>query len=343
MKKINIVLLLMAFGAVGLGLLLSGERQTEVISDIVFPDLQKHVDSVDSIRIENASGVVLDAVLEGAGDNDRVWRAVNKGNYPLDQESVITLLNSLVQAKLDSAKTAKLENHARLGLQDIDSEDSQAQKLTVVAGEISWQLLIGNRASSGKGMFVRKPGENQTWLTKTALNVPDDSNSWLQARILDLDESKLVSVSRAGHWTAALKTAEGEETGSWTLENMPEGRELNYDSIVKNTVDDILELELEELVQQKPYDFADAEPESQMTLTTSDAGRIEISLYKSGEDYLVNYSRQESDSQITDSHWSQWVYKVSDFQAGRLKKDIESFLQDMPSEPVQEIPDLQQP
>lgn len=340
MKKINIIVLLVAVVAVGLGLMLSsGKRQTEVASQALFSDLQKHVDEVDSIRLENANGVILDAVLQDTTEGNSAWSAADKDNYPLDQEKVITLLNSLVSAKLDSAKTAKAENHSRLGLQDITTKDSQAQLLVVSAGERNWQILMGNTASSGKGVFVRNPGENQTWLTKTALTVPDDSNAWLQSRILNLGTDSLVSVSREGHWSAVVAQPETDGgTLSWTLENMPEGRELNYESIVKNTVDDILELELEELVQQKPYDLAGAVPESQITVTTSDEGEIEIALYKSGDDNLVSYNSENSNA-----HWSQWVYKVSDFQAGRLKKDIESFLQALPEEPEEEGAELQHP
>ena len=324
MKKINIVVLLIALLAIGLGVMLSsGKRQTEIASDHLFPELQKHVDRVASLRVKNANGMILDAVLV-----DNNWRAADKANYPLNQENVVRLLNNLVQAKLDSAKTAKPENHARLGLQNISVEDSQAQLLELKAGERSWQLLVGNSASSGNGLFVRKPDDHQTWLTKTPLTLPDDSNAWLKAQILDLSADQLVSVNREGQWQAILSKEQVTDgaVNNWTLENMPQGRELSYDSIVKNTVEDILALELEELVQQKPYDFGDVQPESKISLITQDQGIIEIALYKSDEDNLVVY---QSDS---DAHWNNWVFKVSQFQAGRLTKDLESFLQDLPED-----------
>jgi hypothetical protein len=344
MKNLNLIVLVVALVAIGLGTMLaSGDRQSELSSEMVFVDLQKNIDGVDTVKIENASGVLLHAALVGGK-----WGAANNGQYPLDEENLIKLLNGLVQAKLDSAKTAKAENHSRLGLQDLAAKDSQATLLEVKAGEQSWQLLLGNTASSGNGVFIRKPSEAQTWLTKADLDLPTDGNEWLKQQILDLSDEQVTQVSRStkegkDDWIATKVVSEvnpaeeavsGPAETTWELKNMPEGRELNYDSIVTNKVEDILELSLDELIQKKPMDFSEATLQSDIDVTTSDNGVINIKLYKSGEDNLVVY--ETVDPRYANSQWNKWVYKVSDFNAGKLTKDLESFLTDLPEEDIQE-------
>ena len=54
-----------------------------------------------------------------------------------------------------------------------------------------------------------------------------------------------------------------------------------------------------------------------------------MSFEKYDEDNLVMYEGESSDS-----HWNKWVYKVSDFNAGKLTKDLESFLMELPKENV---------
>lgn len=325
MKNLNIIVLIAALVAIGLGLLLgSDDRQTEIASDLVFPELQASIDEIDTVRIENSDGLLLNAQII-----DGVWGASDKGGYPLEAENIIKLLNALVQAKLDSAKTAKAENHARLGLQDLDAEDAQSRLLEVKAGQKSWSLLLGNNASAGNGLFVRKPDEDQTWLTRAQLDLPLAGSEWLKQQILDIADDTFVKVERKGHWTISKRSDEAQGTSEWLLDNIPEGRELNYDSIVANKVEDIFELSLDDLAQAKPMDFSGATLKSEFELTKDTDETITIQLYKSGDDNLVVY-----ESASVDSHWNKWVYKVSDFNAGKLTKDLESFLMDLPEEPA---------
>ena len=326
MKNLNIIVLIVALAAIGLGVLLSsGNRQTEIQSDSIFPELQSNIDAVDTLIVSDANGVLLEATLA-----DGVWGSASHGQYPLEQEKVVKLLNALIKAKLDSAKTAKAENHARLGLQDLEAQDSQSQLLEIKTGDKHWQLLVGNGTSSGNGVFVRKPGENQTWLSKAELQLPNDASDWLQQQILNIPFEEIVAISRPGFWRAEVLNTDGDEADSkeWTMLNIPEGRSLKYESIVSNTAENILELELEALLQEKPMDFTDATLLSKIQLETVTKGVISIELYQSNSQYLAVYNNDNSNAP-----WTKWVFGLSQFYADRLTKNIDSFLAELPQEP----------
>lgn len=334
MKNINVLVLVAALVALGVGLMMaSGERQSEITSDVVFTDLQKNIDRVNSLKIESADGVLLDANL--VADN---WVASDKSNYPLDEEKIVSLLNAMVLAKLDAAKTAKVKNHARLGLQDLTAEDSQSRLLQLKAGDRSWQILLGNNASSGNGMFIRRPAEQQTWLTKTSFDIPGSSNDWLKKQILDLSSQDVLKVTQKGLWTAVKappsdnSVTDGESEHSqgndsdWVILDMPEGRELNYASVVTNAVEDIIELQLDELLQQKPLDVSQHTLVSEIEVSTVD-GDISIKLYTHEDENLVVY-----EGGTVENHWNKWVFKVSQFNSGKLNKELESFLTELPTD-----------
>lgn len=339
MKNINVLVLVAALAALGVGLMMAtGERQSEIKSEMVFAELQKNIDRVDALKVENKDGVLLDAKL--VADN---WVDSGHGNYPLDNEKIISLLNAMVQAKLDAAKTAKAKNHARLGLQDLTAEDSQSRLVQVNAGDRSWQMLLGNNASSGTGMFIREPTEPQSWLTKTSFDIPSDSNDWLKKQILDVTSQDVLKITRKGHWTAvkappsdnSVTDSEQEAVpaneSQWLLLDIPAGRELNYASIVTNAVDDIIDLPMDELVQQKPLDVSQYALVSEVVVSTVD-GDISIKLYSAEDDNLVVY-----EGGMDESHWNNWVYNVSSFNGGKLTKELESFLTELPVELPDEV------
>ncbi|BDX07560.1 DUF4340 domain-containing protein [Planctobacterium marinum] len=334
MKKINLIIAIVALVAIIVGWLLgSDERQSEFSAQPVFSDLQRQIEAVDAFKLESASGIIL-----AAKKQDGNWLAENSGDYPLQKDQVVRLLNNVVQAELNSAKTAKPENFARLGLQDIAQNDSEAKLLTLFAAEQQWSLLVGNTASSGNGIYVRKPGENQTWLSNTPLSLPTEPNAWLETKILDINLADISEISRTDHWRIVREAvdSEGGTSGEakWQLAELEEGRALQYDSILENTAENIISLSFDALAHPRPYEIQEDNLQSQVTIKTNSSDIITMKLYRVDEkDLLV------LDSETLDSRWQQWVYELSAFNAGRLSQNIEDFLQPLPEASVDTEPE----
>ena len=327
MKKINLIIAFVALVALIFGWLLgSEERQSDFSAQPIFPDLQRHIDAVNAFRLESAGGLILDANKQ-AGQ----WLAKNSGDYPLQNDDVVRLLNDVVQAELDSAKTAKPENFARLGLQDIAAQDSNAKQLTIQTDEQQWTLLVGNRASSGHGIYVRKPGENQTWLSKTLLNLPSEANSWLETQILSIRLDDISEISRTDHWRIVREVIDSEADtqgeAKWQLAELEEGRALQYDSILENTAENILSLSFDALAHHRPFELQADDLQAEVILKTHSGDVISMKLYSIGDSDLLVL-----DSATIDNRWEQWVYQLSSFDAGKLNKTMEDFLQPLPEE-----------
>lgn len=338
MNNRNILLVALAAIAAIVGWVLnSGNTTTSFESEAIFVDLQKQLHEVDTLQIESSQGVLLSAVKSGAG-----WVAANKQNYPLDSDEVITLLNAFATAELNDAKTAKAENYARLGLTAVTQQDSQASLVSLKAGERAWKILVGNTSSSGNGMFVRKPDDVQSWLTRTMLDLPVDETDWLETQVLDLPVADVMSISKLDSWAIQqdVKTVSEnpeqplntEDVSQWHLDNMPEGRELKYDTVLENTAEDILAIKFESLRQLRPIDITTMSLQSETMIETKQLGKIKVSLLQQDDTWFALYDAIDRLEPAPDYHWQDWVYELSDFHAGRLTKTLEDFLTELPEE-----------
>lgn len=324
MTKSNLIIALLAGIAIVVGWLLSsGDRQSEFESQLLFPDLQASIDMVDAISVETASGVLLQARKQ-----DGQWVADNKAGFPLEKDKVVRLLNSLVTAQLDSAKTAKAENFARLGLTDIAEQDSAARLVSISSADSKWQVYLGDSASSGSGIYLRKPEQMQTWLSRTDVDLPADEFAWFNKQMLALDKEQVQGVSRKDHWQIALQQAEQEDAGdSWVLQQQPQDRALQYDSILANSIDDILNLRFQSLHQQRPLQTDDLSLVSEVLINTRSDDEISLHLYEEEGQHLVLVNTPDAESVQ-----NQWVFEVSSFYADRLKRELDYFLEP-PEEP----------
>jgi hypothetical protein len=89
----------------------------------------------------------------------------------------------------------------RLGLADTDQKDSSADLLRVFdsAAKPIAELLVGHRRVRTAGnvpdqVFVRRPGEVQTWLAEGSLQVDADPQLWLDRDIMNIDHSRIAGV-----------------------------------------------------------------------------------------------------------------------------------------------------
>lgn len=332
MNKNNLYLIVIIVIAVVATVLFSGEKaQTTFDREALFPELLEDAKSIDKVSLISSEGKWAVFVKK-----DSQWLSENFSNYPAKSQEIVKLINALSVAELDEPKTTKVENYARLGLDDLESEDSQATLLKLHSMDKSWQVLIGNNASSGSGVYIRKPNEQQTWLTKAEISLPSDDKAWLDSKILDFTSDDIETITRndGTPWsiahtktTSASDEAAEEIEQSWEFTPKPHDRELKYDSILKNLVDDIVGLSFNDISVK---DTADAlEAKANFTVSLNDAEVI-VKFLSDGEKDYVEFSSSEKEAL-----WENWRYEVSKFTANQILKTVEDFLQE-PSVPVAE-------
>lgn len=303
----------------------ASNRQDKVA---LFAKLAEQNQRIERVEVSQASGMILAAVPTRTG-----WKTELKNgiDYPVDQQQLSALVESLTDSILFEAKTARPENYGRLGVKDVTEADSQATQVTLYTSTDQFSVLVGNSATSFQGSYVRLTGEQQSWLLDQVINVPSDGFDWLQQPILDVSTDQINMIKRTDG-TPLTITSQVDTDTPFVLENKPRDKMLRYDSIVSAFVDSFVDLNFDAIVAQNKVEETQNLP----------AITFEMSL-KSGE--IINVTLRESEQlayitfeQIMPSgaYWHALTYQISNFAAGQINKTMDDFIETQPT--VTEMP-----
>lgn len=325
MNKVLFPLTALVLIAVALGVFVSSSNKvSDFDSSMLLPELQEKVEQISGFTVSNSEGVVFDAILQ-----DGLWLSDNVANYPVDQEQLTDLLEALLEAEKVEPKTAKAENYSRLGVEDINAADSQSTLLQIHSLTGSWQVIVGNKGARGNGSYVRFPDEEQSWLTQVSIDLPTNKNDWLLQPILDMEKENIVSVARVDEqsWSAT----KAEDSDDFILDQIPEGRELKYDTVVNSVVTNIAGLKFDDLQQVTQSQWLDEQIVGTLQFTLQTGETVQILLAKIGDDHWAQFSSED-----LESYWEKWQYKLSSFSFGQINKTIDDFLAELPEESQEE-------
>ncbi len=304
-------------------MLLKEKPVVDEMPKVLFEDFSDNADKLLSIKISSGDGIQLKATKGMA-----TWSAhLDKLNtpYPVDQEKLKKLVEALAKSKVRERKTSKEAFFERLGLQSLDATDSQATLLELSDGKKIWELLIGNKASSGAGHFVRLPDQSQAWLLDTIFPLPSDENSWLKETVFDIEQQQISSIKRVDEKSWMISATFGDEL-TYKLENIPEGRQLKYDGVVEGMITNLVSLNFDDLMSKESFDLSAGQKLIELEVTLSDGEVYLIDLFAIGEDFYLSASTNDIENK---KYWSEVLYKVSNFTAGQMNKTKDDFLDEV--------------
>jgi Domain of unknown function (DUF4340) len=161
---------------------------------IAFPELAGKLGDVASVAVERA-GLNLTFVRHG-----EKWLVAQKGDYPADAGKVRRIVLAMADMSLVEAKTQKPDLYPRLEVDDPGKDKSTLVTLDDKSGAALARLIVGKRrydrlGAGNDGVYVRKPGDPQSWLARGALDFSDEMANWLDRRIIDIPDSRVAKVS----------------------------------------------------------------------------------------------------------------------------------------------------
>jgi len=248
---------------------------------LVFPDLMNVVNDVNEVVIETKDQTMT--LVRG----EQTWGVKEKFGYRADVEKVKNMIVGLADLRIHEPKTKNPELYERLGLQDKDQEGSISKTVTVKTAENpeAGKLVVGNQRP-GKGnprmsdIYVRKPGDPQTWLVIG--NVPIDTmpGEWLDKEVIALTTKRVrqVTVTHPNGDRLHLSKAKPDDL-DFQLEAMPAGYKVSSQFNVNNVVGTLVQVSLEDVKPQAEIDFS-ANPGVSAVLETFDGLRLHVQTTK---------------------------------------------------------------
>jgi len=266
MKQKTLLLLSVAtVGVLGLALVTqraSTDNSGQSSGGRLFPELDSRLNDIAEVRLEKFG---KSATLRREGGK---WILADRGGFPAKFESVKELAMRVASLEIDEQKTAKKENHAKLGVAwpstAAEGEEGAEAGLVVLkdaSGKELAALVTGRTEWMGSKpkLFVRRQAEDQVYLCtpQGSLDVVVEAKNWIESQIVKLENERVQSV--------AIEHADGERVDitrsaanhtQFAVQGVPPGRTERFAGIGNGVAQALgYGLELEDVRPVTEVDF----------------------------------------------------------------------------------------
>jgi len=296
----------------------------------LYPELAEALNDLAWMRIGRAGSKVDFAAINGN------WVVVEKGNYPASPAKIRRLLLGLSELTLVEPKTQRPDLFARLDLDDPATGKGTLVQLQDRQGKPVVNLIVGkqrrDRLGGGRdGVYVRKPGENQTWLARGKIDVSGAAVHWLHRRIIDISQSRIASLSLKAPDESAVLLHRDSGTMPFALADPPADAQLKPASALAAPAAALAGLELED-VKPAPELTVPEEGVQTATFETFDGLKIEVRLFRHDNADWAAISVSGSDSALAEAkalgaNLGHWVYALPAERAKLLRTRLADLLQ----------------
>jgi hypothetical protein len=168
------------------------------VDEPAFPALRTKPDAVAKVTIQTKEGTI-----SLTRTSPETWTAPDMFSYPAASDKINKLVRQLNDMRLIEAKTANAERYDRLEVEDLTEEaNSRLIRLEDEGGNILAEALIGKRlfrltGSANSGTYIRRPGEDQSWLASGGFDLDPEIERWLDQLIVEIDRDDVADVSIA--------------------------------------------------------------------------------------------------------------------------------------------------
>jgi Domain of unknown function (DUF4340) len=165
-------------------------------------------------------------------------------------------------------------------------------------------------------VFVRRPGETQTWLAQGSLTVDADPALWLQRDILNIDHTKIAQVTVQRDGTTLVFDAKDGKLALTQPKDHPALDSYKLDDLARG-----MELLTCDDVQPGPAPSGSALGQS--VFTTKDGMAVTVQLYHSGKDLLARFTvagdgAAKAEAARLNARVGGWNYKLGAWKEAAL-------------------------
>ena len=288
--------------------------------ELLFPDLKAQLNDVTGIRIERFGE---DPVI--INRDDGAWRVAARDGFPADVVKIRELLLAVADAETMEAKTANPEMHGRLGLRAPDAENSKGTLVTTTVGGTDYALIFGNVAQTSN-RYARRAGEDQTWLVNQNPDIPGSAGDWLVSDLVDIASTQVrsVTITHPDGETIHVEKAAEEDT-NFTVNDVPEGRELSYSTVGNGIAGALNDLDLDDVRLA-----VDAGEAVTTVFETFDDMTVTVRTVRGEEESWLSLEAAggpETEAESLNALASGWQFRVADYKANLFTRRWEDILE----------------
>ena len=326
-----IALLLATAGAVAVAVLVSFSGDNAAIDPqadkLVLPEIGKRLGEVDRVTLVHGDAKTT---LLRRGEN---WVVEEKGDYPADGPKLHKTLLGLADLRYVEEKTRKPELYSRLEVEDAGKAGAKSTLITVsdAKGSLLGEIIAGKRridelGGGTDGIYVRKPGNAQSWLASGTLDLPDDVAQWLDRSIVDVPNDEVKEVVLTQPDGGSLDIARDKPEATLALKGAPKDTKLKSDDVLVEPTTALASLTLSDVRPAASMPLPEAGV-SHAVFTSFDGLTVKVALFdqdgKSWAKFEVSGGgATEKQAATLNAKLSPWVYAIPDYKAKSLRTKL---------------------
>jgi uncharacterized protein DUF4340 len=192
MRRQRFVWLLVAAVAVlSVALYMSARRNASSTTEVggaLLPKLADQANGITELTVRRGS-TTPNVTLHGQGGT---WTVAQRGDYPADVSKVRKLVVALTDAKIVEQKTSDPAKFTVIGVEDPAAASATGAEIGWTAKDGKHSVIVGKAA--GDGNFVRRGGENVSYIVEPSISVESEPKYWLEPQLLDIPTSSIQSI-----------------------------------------------------------------------------------------------------------------------------------------------------
>ena len=330
MQKRALISLAVATGvlvAIAIVVLTSGDRGVSRVApgQPAFPALAAKLGNVASV-IVSRDGTTMTFIRDGDS-----WLVAEKGNYPANAAKISQIVRAMADLRLVEPKTQNPDLYPRLDVEDPEHGKSNLVAVKDKSGGDLAQAIIGKRrydrlGAGNDGVYLRRPGEVQTWLARGTLDPSGDAVSWLDRQIIDISEKKIAKVTLTQPDGSKLVISRSAAEAKFAVEDAPADAKFKSETttIGPATALETLDLDNVKPAAELPVPNKDVATAS---FTTFDGLTVDLRMIERDKSNWIVISATgsgsaEPEAKKIDERVSHWTYAIPAYKANLLKTKL---------------------
>ncbi len=300
------------------------------------PGFAAHESEAARIHIGSKSGA-FDVVL----GPEKGWVVRQRNDYPASIELVHRTLVGLGALRTIEPKTARPE---WLHFLNLDTPP-QGDGILIAVGDDKGRPLgaviagksedIGD-ATGATGLFVRRPGENQSWLARSVLDPRGALSDWLDKKVVDIDRARIreVDVDPAGSPSYVVARAKPEDA-DFTLTPVPAGKTVADAAAPDGVAAAITGFSFDDVAPARDImDLSNPAAVARLVTKTFDGLKVTVNTQRRGADVWASvYAEADpakpdaaKEAAAINARAAGWAYKLAPFKGQLFMTTLDSLL-----------------
>jgi len=294
------------------------------------PALSAELGDVASVEVHRAG---LDLTFVRDGDN---WLVAQKSNYPADPGKIRRIVLALADMSLVEPKTSKPELYPRLEVEDPGKGKSTLVVIKDKSGADLARLIVGKRAydrlgEGNDGVYVRQPGDPQSWLARGSLDLSDNMPNWLVRRIVDIPDSNVAKVILTQPSGAVVTLSRAKPDAKFALDTPPKDAKYKSDAALGEPAMALETLDLEDVRPAAKLPVPDRGVTA-ATYTTFDGLTVNVKLFQHDNKSWIAVAATGSGkaavaAEKINGQAARWVYAIPSYKAKMIETKLADLLE----------------